>query len=40
VFAKYIYADHLSRNVTEEMIRTTLKECGYGDIQLVRLEKM
>ncbi|CAK67668.1 unnamed protein product (macronuclear) [Paramecium tetraurelia] len=40
VFAKYIYADHLSRNVTEEMIRTTLKECGYGDIQTIRLEKM
>ncbi|CAD8127216.1 unnamed protein product [Paramecium sonneborni] len=40
IFARYIYADHLSRNVTEEMIRSTLKECGYGDIQTVRLEKM
>ncbi|CAD8133076.1 unnamed protein product [Paramecium pentaurelia] len=40
IFAKYIYADHLSRNVTEEMIRTTLNECGYGDIQMIRLEKM
>ncbi|CAD8128000.1 unnamed protein product [Paramecium sonneborni] len=40
IFARYIYADHLSRNVTEDMIRTTLKECGYGDIQMIRLEKM
>ncbi|CAD8179472.1 unnamed protein product [Paramecium octaurelia] len=40
VYSKYIYADHLNRNVTEEMIRQTLKEAGYGDISMIRLEKM
>ncbi|CAD8119747.1 unnamed protein product [Paramecium sonneborni] len=40
IYSKYIYADHLNRNVTEDMIRQTLKEAGYGDIYMIRLEKM
>ncbi|CAD8108620.1 unnamed protein product [Paramecium primaurelia] len=40
IYSKYIYADHLNRNVTEEMIRQTLKDAGYGDISMIRLEKM
>ncbi|CAD8045110.1 unnamed protein product [Paramecium primaurelia] len=39
-YSKYIYADHLNRNVTEDMIRQTLKDAGYGDICMIRLEKM
>ncbi|CAK57215.1 unnamed protein product (macronuclear) [Paramecium tetraurelia] len=40
VYQKYIYADHLNRNVTEDVIRQTLKDAGYGDICMIRLEKM
>ncbi|CAD8206317.1 unnamed protein product [Paramecium octaurelia] len=40
IYQKYVYADHLNRNVTEDMIRQTLKDAGYGDICMIRLEKM
>ena len=32
--------EHLARHITEDDIKKTLKECGYADVVLVRLEKV
>lgn len=37
---KYIYADYLNRDVTEQKIREVMRECGYGEIQMIRLDKL
>ncbi|KAM3146899.1 hypothetical protein pb186bvf_001053 [Paramecium bursaria] len=38
--ARYVYMEHLARHITEDDIKKTLKECGYADVVLVRLEKV
>ncbi|CAD8128879.1 unnamed protein product [Paramecium sonneborni] len=40
IYLQNMYADHLSRMLLKKLLQLLSKECGYGNIQLIRLEKM